>query len=261
MASGWSFGSAAKPDLWGVPTVEMGGRGTLHDRPATSGGWGGFSGTTEIKEVPATATTPAREDVTVKFTAPVGVGPKAGDYVSPAAGVTGSYTAPSGPSLPPVSAGGVIVSEPDSLPETQPYSYGWDGANNYEDRGSIDMGSMLGPNSGNRLRVGNQGGAEEELIGGDPRETGEEQTTTPVVAKTERPINIPIVAPPAQVAPTIKVDKVGVVEDLATTKLKEGTKVSAQPITEADKLVVTEAALKQGKEPALGVPEGFSTDT
>jgi hypothetical protein len=259
MASGWSFGSAAKPDLWGVPTVEMGGRGTLHDRPTTSGGWGGFSGTTEIKEVPATATTPAREDVTVKFTAPVGVGPKAGDYVSPAAGVTGSYTAPSGPSLPPVSAGGVIVSEPDSLPETQPYSYGWNGANNYEDRGSIDMGSMLGPNSGNRLRVGNQGGAEEELIGGDPRETGEEQTTTPVVAKTERPINIPIVAPPAQVAPTIKVDKVGVVEDLATTKLKEGTKVSAQPITEADKLVVTEAALKQGKEPALGVPEGFST--
>ena len=59
MASGWSFGSAAKPDLWGVPTVEMGGRGTLHDTPATSGGWGGFSGTTEIKEVPATATTPA----------------------------------------------------------------------------------------------------------------------------------------------------------------------------------------------------------
>jgi hypothetical protein len=245
MASGWSFGSAAKPDLWGVPTVEMGSRGTLHDRPATSGGWGGFSGTTEIKEVPATATTPAREDVTVKFTAPVGVGPKAGDYVSPAAGVTGSYTAPSGPSLPPVYEGGVLVSEPESLPETQPYSYGWDGANNYEDRGSTDMGRINFP--------GNQGGATEELIGGDPRETGEEQannTTTPRPdAFLERPINIPIVAPPAQVAPTIKVDKVGLVEDLATTKLKEGTKVSAQPITEADKLAVTEAALKQGKEP------------
>jgi hypothetical protein len=166
MASGWSFGSAAKPDLWGVPTVEMGGRGTLHDRPATSGGWGGFSGTTEIKEVPATATTPAREDITVKFTAPVGVGPKAGDYVSPAAGVTGSYTAPSGPSLPPVYEGGVLVSEPESLPETQPYSYGWDGANNYEDRGSIDMGNIYVP--------GNEGGGrDEELIGGDPRETGE----------------------------------------------------------------------------------------
>jgi hypothetical protein len=246
MASGWSFGSAAKPDLWDVPIVEMGGRGTLHDTPATSGGWGGFSGTTEIKEVPATATTPAREDITVKFTAPVGVGPKAGDYVSPAAGVTGSYTAPSGPSLPSVSEGGVLVSEPESLPETQPYSYGWDGANNYEDRGSIDMGNIYVP--------GNEGGGrEEELIGGDPRETGEEQannTTTPRPdAFLERPINIPIVAPPAQVAPTIKVDKVGLVEDLATTKLKEGTKVSAQPITEADKLAVTEAALKQGKEP------------
>jgi hypothetical protein len=179
MASGWSFGSAAKPDLWGVPTVEMGGRGTLHDTPATSGGWGGFSGTTEIKEVPATATTPAREDVTVKFTAPVGVGPKAGDYVSPAAGVTGSYTAPSGPSLPPVSEGGVIVSEPESLPETQPYSYGWDGANNYEDRGSIDMGRIYVP--------GNEGGGrEEELIGGDPRETGAEQADNETRA-TPRP--------------------------------------------------------------------------
>jgi hypothetical protein len=30
--------------------------------------------------------------------------------------------------------------------------------NNYEDRGSIDMGSMLGPNAGNRLNVGNQVG-------------------------------------------------------------------------------------------------------
>jgi hypothetical protein len=276
MASGWSFGSAAKPDLWGVPTVEMGGRGTLHDRPTTSGGWGGFSGTTEIKEVPATATTPAREDVTVKFTAPVGVGPKAGDYVSPAAGVTGSYTAPSGPSLPPVSEGGVIVSEPESLPETQPYSYGWDGANNYEDRGSIDMGRINFPD--------NQGGGrDEELIGGDPRETGAEQINNETRA-TPRPqpayetpeerelrkANEQIIrdraaaqaggtAPGVQVAATkdldatIQTNAADVKLIGAITKATAPTDITTSATTQQQGTAVVTG------EPALGVPEGFST--
>jgi hypothetical protein len=54
--------------------------------------------------------------------------------------------------------------------------------NNYEDRGSIDMGSMLGPNAGNRLNVGNQGSAKKQDNGSDSSLTGGGQnnnTTTP----------------------------------------------------------------------------------